>query len=44
MAEEKHRGQGAGVSMYVRYPQQILATELGVYALPMQAKWKSKAE
>lgn len=41
---KKHRGQGAGGSMYVRYPQETLATELGVYALPMQAKWKKKAE
>jgi len=38
--KRKHHGQGAGGSMYVRYPQETLATEMGVYALPVQAKWK----
>ncbi len=37
---KKHQGQGKGTSMYVRFPNEKLKTELGVYALPQQAKWK----
>lgn len=36
---KKHKGQSAGKSMYVRFPEEILATKLGVYALPEFAKW-----
>jgi RNA-directed DNA polymerase len=36
---KKHYGRSAGKSMYVRFPQEMLSTELGVYALPAYAKW-----
>ena len=36
---KKHHGQSVGRSMYVRFPQEMLATELGVYALPEYASW-----
>jgi group II intron reverse transcriptase/maturase len=39
---EKHHGQSVGKSMYVRFSTEMLATELGVYALPRQAKWKQE--
>jgi len=39
---KKHHGQSVGKSMYVRFPREMLATELGVYALPQQAKWKQQ--
>lgn len=36
---KKHHGQNSGKSMYVRFPQEMLTTCLGVKALPKQDKW-----
>jgi RNA-directed DNA polymerase len=37
---KKHTGQNGGKSMYVRFPQEMLADKLEVYALPVMPKWK----
>ena len=36
---KKHRGQSVGKSMYVRFSQEMIAEELGVYAMPSTPKW-----
>jgi group II intron reverse transcriptase/maturase len=39
---KKHHGQNVVKSMYVRFPMEMLSSELGVYALPQQSKWKQE--
>jgi hypothetical protein len=40
---KKQRGQGAGQSKYVRFPNEMLAKKLGVYTLPNHVKWLKNA-
>ncbi len=38
----KHHGQNSVKSMYVRFPQEMITTGLGIKGLPKQAKWQQR--